>query len=42
MQAAGQQIARGDRVSKYFGDLLLETHLLGNWAEGVQTRFRSV
>lgn len=41
MEASWQKIARGDRVSKYFGNLLLEADLLSNRAEGVEAGLRS-
>jgi hypothetical protein len=41
VKASRQQIARCDRIAKDLGDLLLETHLFGNRAKGVQAGFGS-
>jgi hypothetical protein len=42
MEASRQQIAGSDCIAKYFGDLLLQTYLLSDRAEGAQAGFRSV
>jgi hypothetical protein len=42
VKASWQKIARRNRIAKDFGDLLLEAHLLSDWAESVQAGFGSV
>jgi hypothetical protein len=42
VEASWQKIARRNRIAKDLGDLLLEAHLLSDWAESVQTGVGSV